>query len=209
MNLDLISSTQSSKEITANALFDAASPAMAFARRAAGCVALTWAYYGADLLVDGVTTSIPNGTLALVASATNFVEVDRAGAVSSNSAGFTPGRRPLYQVATGAATQTSYTDMRDTAQKFHGVATVAMADADKTLTAAQSRCDTVVATGALTAARAVVVPAVAARYTVRNLCTGFAVAFKTSTGAGVSVGVGKAAIVESDGVELFRLTADV
>lgn len=44
------------------------------------------------------------GSLALAASTTNYVEVDRAGTVTSNTTGFTSGRFPLWQVTTGAST---------------------------------------------------------------------------------------------------------
>lgn len=62
-NLDPISSSQSGKEVTANAGFDATSPASAFGRRASTSSGLTWGYYGATVHVDGVPTQIGNGTL--------------------------------------------------------------------------------------------------------------------------------------------------
>ena len=115
MNLDYIAATQSSKEITANALFEAAAGAIAFARRAAGCVGLTWAFYGADAYADGAVVSTPNGSLVLNTSASNFIELDPAArTVSSNTSGFTAGRVPLYIAVAGAASVTSYVDVRST-----------------------------------------------------------------------------------------------
>jgi len=111
-NLDLLAQSQQGKEVTANALFDAASPGMLFGRRAAGCVALTWAYYGGVMLVSGTPTRINNGTLALSASSTLYVEATTTGVVSSNTAGWTSGRSPLYKITTGAASVTSYEDWR-------------------------------------------------------------------------------------------------
>ena len=111
-NLDLISASQAQKEVTANAMLDAASPAMLFGRRASTTAALTWGYYGGTILVGGAPTQIANGTVALTASATNYVEATTAGVVSANTTAFTAGRAKLYTVVTGAATVTSYTDQR-------------------------------------------------------------------------------------------------
>jgi hypothetical protein len=111
-NLDLISSSQAQKEITANALFDAASPAMLFGRRASTTAGLSWGYYGGTLNVSGTPTSISNGTVALTASATNYLEATAAGVVSANTSAFTAGRIPLYTIITGTSTVTSYGDKR-------------------------------------------------------------------------------------------------
>ena len=112
--LDTISSAQSGKEITANALFDAASPAMIFGRRASTTAGLTWGYYGGAYLIAGVPTLMGNGSIVLTASATNYLEVDSAGVVSINTSGFTVGRIRLYQILAGASSVTSYSDLRVT-----------------------------------------------------------------------------------------------
>ena len=93
-------------------MFDAASQAMIFGRRATTTSALTWGYYGGRMLVDGVLTAIANGTVALTASNTNYVEATRAGVVSANITAFTPGQIPLYTIVAGASAVTSYTDER-------------------------------------------------------------------------------------------------
>lgn len=112
-NLDLISVSQANKEVTANALLDAASPAMLYGRRAVTTAALTWGYYGGTVSIGGAPTQIGNGTVTLAASTTNYVEADPAtGAVSVNQTGFTSGHTPLYTVVTGASTVSSYTDLR-------------------------------------------------------------------------------------------------
>lgn len=111
-NLDLISTSQAQKEVTANALFDASSPATTFGRRASTSAALTWGYYGGAFLASTGLTQIANGTLALTANATNYVEADADGVVSKNTTAFTSGRLALYTVVTGASTVTSYTDWR-------------------------------------------------------------------------------------------------
>jgi hypothetical protein len=126
-NLDLISSSQAQKEVTANSLFDAASPAMLFGRRASTSAALTWGYYGGVIRIGSTLTAIPNGTVVLSPSATNYVEVDPAtGTVSVNTSAFTAGRMPLYAVVAGASTVSSYTDQRTLASMAGG-----LSDGDK------------------------------------------------------------------------------
>jgi hypothetical protein len=112
-NLDLIAVNQAQKEVSVNALLDAASPAMLYGRRAQTSGGLVWGYFGGTALLAGVPTQIANGTITLTASATNYLEADPAtGAVSKNTTGFTSGSIPLYQIVAGASTVTSYTDMR-------------------------------------------------------------------------------------------------
>lgn len=112
--LDLISSGQAQKEVTANAMFDAASPGMLFGRRATTTTGLTWGYYGGSILIAGTPTDIPNGTVSLTASDANYVEATTTGTVSCNTTGFTAGRIPLYTVNTYSAGVDDYTDHRDT-----------------------------------------------------------------------------------------------
>ncbi|MGF6937810.1 hypothetical protein OKW41_006972 [Paraburkholderia sp. UCT70] len=111
--IDQISSTQATKEVVANANFDAASPAMLWGRRASTTSGLTWGYYGGSYTVGITVNSIINGTLTLTASATNYVQANvNTGAVSVNTTGFTAGAVPLYQIVTGASAVTSYSDCR-------------------------------------------------------------------------------------------------
>lgn len=120
--IDLISPSQAQKEVSANALFDAASPAMAFGRRAIGSVGLTWSYYGGTTLVSGVPTQVANGALTLAANATNYIQLSPSGVVSANTSGFTAGYTQLYTVIAGASSVTSYTDWRTSQQASTGVA---------------------------------------------------------------------------------------
>src|SRR4051794_38244665 len=95
-NLDLISASQAQKEVTANSLFDASSPAMLYGRRASTTAGLTWGFYGGNALIAGSPTPVSNGVVTLTASATNYVEADQAtGAVSVNTTSFTGGKMPL------------------------------------------------------------------------------------------------------------------
>ncbi|WP_053524125.1 hypothetical protein [Burkholderia cenocepacia] len=116
-NLDLLTPTMASKEALLNALFDAASPAMTFGRRASGCSGLTWAYWGGYFCPPGGASPVlvPNGAVTLVANATNYVCMNPAtAAVTVNQSGFTAGLAPLYSVvvANGATTPSSWLDYR-------------------------------------------------------------------------------------------------
>ena len=127
--LDLIAQSQSSKEVTANALFDAGSPATLYGRRASLCSGLTWAYYGGNVtLSSGSIAAIANGTLTLSASATNYVVASMSsGAVSSSTSNTnwndTANYFRLYSVVTGASTVTSYTDVREIGKMTGGGST--------------------------------------------------------------------------------------
>ncbi len=212
-NLDLIAQSQSSKEVTANALFDAGSPATLFGRRASLCSGLNWFYYGGVMLVDGVLTTISNNAaaLALTASATNYIEATRAGVVSKNTGGFTGGSIPLYTVVTGASSVTSYTDQRAWVQPEHitSMTSVSVTTADVTLNDAQSRCSYLTTTGALTANRNVIVPNNWQGTVLCNNSGSFTTTFKTAAGSGVMIAQGKRAILLADGTNVVRITSDV
>ena len=214
-NLDLISPSQASKEATANELFNAGSPAALFGRRASTCTGLTWGYYGGPMLVDGVLTVIANGTVALTASTTNYIEATRAGVVSKNTTAFTPGQIPLYTAVTGTSTITSWTEYRAWVQPTvvaGKLARVIASDANITLTWAESANDILQFTSSvsLTTTRNVVVPLAARQWTVYNGTTGAqSLQFIGASGTGITVANGKRAIIYADGTNVVRVTADV
>lgn len=212
-NLDLIAQSQSSKEVTANALFDAGSPATLFGRRASLCAGLNWYYYGGAMVVDGVLTTIANNGAALVlsASTTNYIESTRAGVVSKNTTGFTAGSIPLYLVVTGASTVTSYTDNRAwvTPQHLTSKVSVAVTGADVTLTQAQAAARYLTTTGVLTGNRNVIVPNDWEGVVYCNNTGAFTTTFKTSGGSGIVVAQTKRACLLADGTNVVRVTADV
>lgn len=113
-NLDLISSGQSAKEVTANDLFDAGSPAAALGRRASTTAGLTWGYYGGVVRLDsGSLHQIANGTKTLTDDATNYLELDTTdGSVDLNASAFTAGKVPLYEIVVADGAVDSYEDMR-------------------------------------------------------------------------------------------------
>lgn len=209
-NLDTISSSQASKEVTANAFMDAASPASLFGRRASTTSALNWGYYGGPLWVDGVLTIIANGTVALSASTTNYVEATRAGVVSKNTTGFTAGSTPLYTIVTGTATITSYTDHRITNAQFTGRLSKSVAGSGSvTLTAEEARNHVLNFTGALTGNKTVVVPNGPQVWHMFNTTTGaFTLTVKTAAGTGINVAQTKAVTLEADGTNVVTCNTD-
>lgn len=210
ITFDALVQSQASKEITANAFFDAASPATLYGRRASTSSGLTWGFYGGNVLVNGTLTQIANGTLTLTASTTNYVQANpTTGAVSSNTSAFTAGHVPLYTIVTGTASVTSYTDHRLATPPTVGRLSIAMSDANLTLSVAQARNEILEFTGTLTAARNVVVPLVPWQWTVRNNTTGgFGLQFIGASGSGVTVAAGMRAIIYSDGTNVVRVTPD-
>lgn len=211
-NLDLISESQAGKATTANELFNAGSPATLFGRRNSTSTGLTWGYYGGPMVVDGVLTTISNGTVSLSASTTNYVEATRAGVVSKNTTAFTPGQIPLYTVVTGASSVTSYTDNRAWVQpeQVTSKTSVAVTSTDVTLTQAQAACRYLTTTGAITGAnRNVVVPNDWEGIVYCNNTGAFTTTFKTSGGSGVVVAQTKRAHLLADGTNVVRITADV
>jgi hypothetical protein len=57
--------------------------------------------------------SAPNKTLTLAASATNYVEVDDLGVISSNTSSFTSSKTSLFIITTGATQITDIQDCRE------------------------------------------------------------------------------------------------
>lgn len=111
--LEQVEASQAQKEVTANNLFDAASPAMAYGRHAETCAALTWGYYGTRY--GG--TPVANGTNVCGASTTTYMVANlTTGAVSFATSttnwndDATYGR--CYLIVTGADSVTSYEDHR-------------------------------------------------------------------------------------------------
>jgi len=210
-NITQITTAQSQKETTANANFDAASPSMMFGRMPTS-TALTWNYYGGKMLVDGVVTSIANGTLSLTNGATNYIEATRAGVVSANTTGFTAGRIPLYQAVASGGAVTSYTDKRVLVFPVEGLLRIAIGSPQSyALTAEQALNQTIEVTGAQTAESDLIVPSIPRTYTVYANTSGFGVRVVNSgsPSAGVSIAVGMTAIVRCDGDRVIRVTADV
>ena len=207
-NIDGIVQGQGSQDLTANAAFDAGSPAFTYGRRASSTSGTTWGYYGGKVRIAGVNTAISNSTLALTVSATNYVEAHPdTGAVSKNTTEFTAGYLPLYTVVCGASSITSYTDHRGP-YVLNDTLAKALTDANATLTQAEAANAVLIFTGTLTATRDIIVPLVGKRqWTVYN-GTGQSLRFIGASGTGITVATVKHAIVRSDGTNIVRVMAD-
>lgn len=210
-NLDLIDTASAQKETTANAMFDAASPAMFGGREAKTCVGLTFGGYGGKYNNAGVISMLANWTQALNANQTSYIEFDFVtGFVSSNNSGFTAGRIPLYKAITGPSTVTSYTDYRFWGCPANPRQTVSVAgSANVILTQAQDASQIIELTGAITANIQVVIPLAPGQQTFYNNTSGaFTVTVIGSSGTGIVVGQGKHAILETNGTNVLRVTPD-
>lgn len=211
--LTQLTTAQAGKETTVNELMAALSIGSPLSRRQSSS-GLSWDYHGIDRwYVNATATTKANTTLALTASSTRYVAADRALAVTDNATAFPPEKLALYKIVTGTATVTSYEDHRDLhhINRFlYGRFTLAMADANKTLTYEQAMAESMELTGALTALRDVIVPLVPRAWTVfANTTGGFGVRVIGASGTGITVADGKRAIVECDGINVVRVTADV
>jgi len=136
-HLDTIVQGSGSQDVQANALYDAASPAMLFGRRAASTTGLTWGYYGGNVTKsDGTQSTVANGSVSLTASTTNYITaLKESGVVYCNTTttawNDAANYWRLYSVVTGAATVSSYTDEREIG-RMTGVGTGLVAPVTKT-----------------------------------------------------------------------------
>jgi len=117
-HINVLSVNQAQKDVTANGLFDAASPAMTYGRNEAQCSGLLWAYYGGWVsLADGSAVFVANGSLTLTASTTSYVVAAKdTGVVSASTAttNWDSGNYwRLYSCVTDANTVTIYSDFRE------------------------------------------------------------------------------------------------
>jgi hypothetical protein len=210
--LTQLTTAQAGKEATVNELMNATSPATAFSRKQSSS-GLSWIYHGLSRWhINATATTKANTTLTLTASSTRYVSADRALAVTEVATAFAVDKLALYKVVTGTATVTSYEDHRDLhhINRFlYGRIVKAMADANVTLTYQEAMCESIECTGSNTALRNLVVPLVPRAYTVFANTTTNGVQVISTSGTGITIAVGKRAIVECDGTNVVRITADV
>lgn len=139
-NLDSIIQGSGSQDQQANALYDAASPATLYGRRASTCNLLTWGYYGGNVTKsDGTQTTIANSTVTLAASTTNYIVAQKADGTVYCETTTTKWNDPanywrLYIVTTnttGVVPGTGYTDEREIC-RMTGLGTGLVAPVTKT-----------------------------------------------------------------------------
>ena len=158
------------------------------------------------------TAPAMNGTAA-VGVGTTYARADHVHASDTS-------RAPLASPAlTGTPTAPTATDGTSTTQlattafvqtAIGGYLAIAITTADVTLTTAQASNPLIKATGALTAARNLIIPQTSTRlYAIENATTGaFALTVKTPSGAGVTVAQGKRQLVYCDGVNIVDAMTD-
>jgi len=123
-NINEIDQSQSSKEVTANGLFDCASQSMLGGRMDTS-LGLTFNVYGGNMFSSaGAVIAVANATLTLTNTATNYVEIDQAGTISSNTSAFTVGSTKLYTAVCAGGLVTSYTDHRVNLNSASGYSTI-------------------------------------------------------------------------------------
>lgn len=110
--MDSISESSANKTTLINEALEALEPASLFGMRTSTTNLLTWGYYGGHMIVGTTLTTIAAGTIALTASATNYIESNQSGTISTNTTSFTAGSIPLYQVTTNTTGITGITDKR-------------------------------------------------------------------------------------------------
>lgn len=195
---------QTNKEVIFNENCASMNISADFAMRPETTSGLTWGYYGGTLIVDGTYTVIADGTIALSASSTNYVEMTRAGVVSKNTTGFTAGRIPLYTVVTDTGAPTTITDKR-TLYKPFGYLLIAMTDANKTLTKVESDNEFINLTGTLTANRTITLPAVAGKYFIKNSTTGGFTLNISCGGVTAAVATATTKLIICDGTDMLAM----
>lgn len=110
--VDQLSASTANNELRVNESFDAASPAMLYARRASTTTGLTWGYYGGR--IGG--TSIANGTVTLSNGTNRVVALRSTGVVSTSTSATnwnnTADYQRLYLVTAASSQVTAYEDHR-------------------------------------------------------------------------------------------------
>ncbi|MHB0992630.1 MAG: hypothetical protein ACYC0M_15335 [Burkholderiales bacterium] len=124
LGLTYLTSGQLQPEVTINndlnILDNAVASAAAFSNNPLTTTGLTYGYLGGNIYTNGADVAIAAGTVALTASATNYIQRTAQGGVSVNTTGFTTGLIPMATVATSASTITTITDNRPSAYSPQG-----------------------------------------------------------------------------------------
>ena len=163
--------------------------------------------------VNGVVTTIADGTVALSASSTNYVEASPiTGVVTINITAYTPGYWRVGRAVTGTASITTWYDDRFLSfGKQTWLLTKAFpSDANYTLTQPEADADVIsITAGTISTTRDFIVPIGFPKvWTVINK-TAQSVRIIGASGTGITIATVKTATVMADGTNGVRLTADV
>ncbi len=211
--LGTISTGQGNQTAKANALFDASAPVAIYAKNSATTSGLTLGYHGGKISVNGVVTVIADGTVALSASTTNYVEANPStGVVTKNTTAYTPGYWRIGRAVTGTASITTWYDDRflNFAQQTRMLTKAFPTDANYTALAAEVDVDWInISAGIVTATRDFIVPIGFPKQWVVTNNTAQSVRVIGATGTGITIATLKTAIVAANGTNVIRITADV
>lgn len=171
---------------------------------------LTLGLWGGDEIIDGVLTVHLATTVALTASATNYIERTRSGTVSVNTSGFTPGKEPLFTVVTdtGAIVAGGITDKRGSNRKTVGRLAKNVTGGTVVLAVDELRVDLMAFSGTLTSDAVIEVPAVPWVWPeVYNGTTGaYTLTLKVNGQTGIAVPQGKRMTLSCDGTDVRELS---
>lgn len=207
-----IATGQGNQTAKANALLDAVAPVAVYGYKYATTSGLTLGYHGGKITVNGVVTTIADGTLVLTASTTNYVEANPAtGAVTKNTTAYTPGYWRIGRAVTGTGSITTWYDDRYVGfgQQTRLLTKAFPSDANYTLTAAEADVDVIsITAGTITTTRDIIVPIAFPKTWIVKNNTAQSVRIIGATGTGITIATIKAAMVMADGTNVIRLTAD-
>lgn len=207
-----IATGQGNQTAKVNALLDAVAPVAVYGYQYATTSGLTLGYHGGKITVNGVVTTIADGTLALTASTTNYVEANPAtGAVTKNTTAYTPGYWRIGRAVTGTGSITTWYDDRYVGfgQQTRLLTKAFPSDANYTLTAAEADVDVIsITAGTITTTRDIIVPIAFPKTWIVKNNTAQSVRIIGATGTGITIATIKAAMVMADGTNVIRLTAD-
>ena len=207
-----VSVGQGDQVTKANALLDASAPVAIYAKKYASTSGLTLGFHGGKITVNGVVTTIADGTLALTASTTNYVEANPAtGAVTKSVSAYTPGYWRIGRAVTGTASITTWYDDRylGFGQQTRMLTKAFPTDANYTLTQPECDVDVIkISAGTISTTRDFIVPITFPKQWVVVNGTAQSVRIIGATGTGITIATTKAATVMADGTNVIRLTAD-
>lgn len=196
----------------ANALFDALSPVALYGYKYATTSGLSLGYHGGKITVNGVVTTIADGTVALTASVTNYVEANPAtGAVTKNTGSYTAGYWRIGRAVTGTTSITTWYDDRfpGSFQQTRMLTKAFPSDANYTLTQPECDVDVIkISAGTISTTRDFIVPITFPKQWVVVNGTAQSVRIIGASGTGITIATTKAATVMADGTNVIRLTAD-
>lgn len=210
--LGTIAISQVNQTSKANALFDACSLGAIYGKKGETTTGLNFGFHGGKISVNGVVTTVADGTVALSASTTNYVEANPAtGAVTKSTAGYTAGYWRIGRAVTGTASITTWYDDRFP-QSFAQTRLLTKAfpsDANYTLTQPEADVDVIsITAGVITTTRDFIVPITFPKVWIVMNNTAQSVRLIGASGTGITIATTKTAMVMADGTNVVRLTTD-